>query len=74
MNKIPNNIDSPLIKIYIFFFRTQHLIKKKKKKSTLTPKKKKKKKKKSQLIGTKHHKLLELRIESISRLHIKAKI
>ena len=46
MNKIPNNIDSPLIKIYIYiFFRTQHLIKKKKKKSTLTPKKKKKKKK-----------------------------
>ena len=73
MNKIPNNIDSPLIKIYIFFFRTQHLIKKKKKKSTLTPKKKKKKKR-SQLIGTKHHKLLELRIERISRLHIKAKI
>ena len=70
MNKIPNNIDSPLIKIvFFFFFRTQHL---KKKNSTLTPKRKKKKR--SQLIRTKHHKLLELRIESISRLHIKAKI
>ena len=43
MNKIPNNIDSPLIKIYIFFFRTQHLIKKKKKNQPLHQKEKRKK-------------------------------
>ena len=54
MNKIPNNIDSPLIKIYIFF-RTQHLFKKKK----FDPYTQKK----SQLIRTKHHEWLELNSE-----------
>ena len=44
MNKIPNNIDSPLIKIYIFFFRTQHLIKKKKNQPLHQKRKRKKKK------------------------------
>ena len=42
MNKIPNNIDSPLIKI-VFFFRTQHLKKKKKKIQPLHQKEKGKK-------------------------------
>ena len=45
MNKIPNNIDSPLIKIYIYiFFRTQHLIKKKKNQPLHQKRKRKKKK------------------------------
>ena len=76
MNKIPNNIDSPLIKIYIYIYIFSYTtsLKKKKKKKINPYTKKEKEKRRSQLIGTKHHKLLELRIESISRLHIKAKI
>ena len=72
MNKIPNNIDSPLIKIYFFPYTTS--LKKKNRPLHQKRKRKRKKKKGSQLIRTKHHELLELGIGSISRLHIKAKI